>query len=64
MPGCAVLDAHNSIGMVSGYRGMKLAMEKARKTGIGYVCVRNSCHFGAGVFTLIWQHEKGCLALP
>ena len=44
----AVLDAHNSIGMVSGYRGMKLAMEKARKTGIGYVCVRNSCHFGAG----------------
>ena len=48
MPGCAVLDAHNSIGMVSGYRGMKLAMEKARKTGIGYVCVRNSCHFGAG----------------
>lgn len=46
--GFAVLDAHNAMGMVSAYRGMHLAMEKARRTGIGYVCVRNSCHFGAG----------------
>lgn len=64
MPGCAVLDAHNSIGMVSGYRGMKLAMEKRVKPVSATSVCATVAILVQGVFTLIWQHEKGCLALP
>ena len=46
-PAWALLDGNSAIGMVSSCKGMDLAIEKARQTGIGYVGVRNSCHFGA-----------------
>jgi L-2-hydroxycarboxylate dehydrogenase (NAD+) len=45
-PTTAVVDAHHSIGMVIGSRSMQLAIDKARKFGMGSVAVRNSTHFG------------------
>lgn len=43
----AILNGNKALGMVSGCRAMKLAIQKARETGIAYVGVHNSCHFGA-----------------
>ena len=43
----AVVDGDSSLGMVTSTFAMKAAIEKARANGIGYVGVRNSCHFGA-----------------
>jgi LDH2 family malate/lactate/ureidoglycolate dehydrogenase len=46
-PAYAIMDGQNGMGMVSAYKAMALACEKAQKTGIGIVTVRNSTHFGA-----------------
>ena len=46
-PAWAIMDGRAAIGMLTGYRAMSLAIGKARACGIGYVGVRNSCHFGA-----------------
>ena len=42
----AVVDGHNGMGMVVGYKSMKMAIEKAREHGMGMVAVRNSTHYG------------------
>lgn len=42
----AVIDAQNSLGLVVANKAMKLAIEKAKKTGIAIVFVRNSSHYG------------------
>jgi LDH2 family malate/lactate/ureidoglycolate dehydrogenase len=42
----ALLDGDRGIGMVIGHRAMELAIDKAKRTGVGIVGVRNSRHFG------------------
>jgi len=47
----AVLDANNGMGHVVGHKAMEMAIEKAKKYGVGMVAVRNSNHYGiAGYF--------------
>jgi L-2-hydroxycarboxylate dehydrogenase (NAD+) len=46
-PGTAVIDAERRLGIMMGPRAMRLAIEKARKVGVGIVTVYNSGHFGA-----------------
>jgi L-2-hydroxycarboxylate dehydrogenase (NAD+) len=46
-PATAVIDAERRLGVMVGPRAMRLAMEKARKVGVGVVAVQNSGHFGA-----------------
>jgi LDH2 family malate/lactate/ureidoglycolate dehydrogenase len=46
-PGTAVIDAGKRLGIIVGPKAMRLAMEKARKVGVGIVTVHNSGHFGA-----------------
>lgn len=43
----AVLDGGHGFGQVAGVRAMDLAVEKARRAGVGVVGVRNSGHLGA-----------------
>ncbi len=43
----ALIDGHAAMGMVSGCKGMELAIEKAKADGLGMTAVRNSNHFGA-----------------
>lgn len=45
-PTTAVVDGHHGMGQVIAYRSMQMAIEKARKYGMGAVAVRNSSHFG------------------
>src|SRR5438445_12981339 len=46
-PGTAVIDAERRLGVIVGPKAMRLAMDKARRVGIGVVTVFNSGHFGA-----------------
>lgn len=43
----ALIDGDRGMGLITGHRAMRLAIEKARQTGVGSVAVRNSRHFGA-----------------
>jgi len=57
-PATAVVDGHNGMGHVIGFRSMKLAIEKAGKYGMGMVTVRNSTHYGfAGYYPLMAVRE-------
>jgi LDH2 family malate/lactate/ureidoglycolate dehydrogenase len=49
-PISAVLDANKAMGQVTSVNAMKLAIEKARKSGCGMVTVRNSNHYGIASF--------------
>ncbi|MFX1574748.1 MAG: Ldh family oxidoreductase [Promethearchaeota archaeon] len=50
----AVIDGHCGMGHVIAYKAMKLAIEKAKKYGLGAVAVKNSTHFGiAGYYSLM-----------
>lgn len=46
-PGTAVIDAERRLGCVVGPKAMRLAVDKARRVGVGAVTVHTSGHFGA-----------------
>lgn len=51
-PVSATIEGNNGMGQLLGIRAMKLAMEKAKRSGVGMVTVRNSNHYGiAGYYT-------------
>src|SRR5512136_3024496 len=53
-PITALLDGGAALGQVAGKQGMNLAIEKAKKNGMGFVAVRNSNHYGiAGYYSLM-----------
>jgi len=54
----ALVDGHHGMGHVIAYRAMRLAMDKARRYGLGAVAVRNGTHFGiAGYYPLMAAAE-------
>jgi len=57
-PTTAVLDGGNGMGMVVGHHAMNMAIDKARRYGLGAVAVRNSSHYGvAGYYPLMAVNE-------
>lgn len=62
-PAFAVIDAKNAMGMVASHIGMKKAMELAKKSGIGFVAVKNSCHFGAAGYYANMAASEGMIGL-
>ena len=55
----AVIDGHHGMGMVISTYCMNLAIEKAKKYGMGMVVARNSTHYGiAGYYTLMACQEN------
>lgn len=57
-PTTAVVDGHNGMGQVIAQRSMRLALDKAKKYGMGMVVVRNSNHYGiAGYYALMAEAE-------
>lgn len=74
-PAWAIVDAHYAMPPAVSYRSMELAMRKAKATGIGYVGVKHSSHYGAAGFyaNLAVQHDMfglsmcnvdPCMAVP
>lgn len=57
-PVSALMDGHFAMGQLTAARAMETAMEKAKKTGVGLVAVRNSSHYGiAGYYPLMAARE-------
>ncbi len=57
-PTTAVIDGHLGMGQVIAYRAMRMAIDKARRYGMGAVAVRNSSHFGiAGYYPMMAVRE-------
>jgi LDH2 family malate/lactate/ureidoglycolate dehydrogenase len=57
-PATAVADGHDGMGQVIGKRAMRMAIEKAKKFGLGMVAVRNSTHYGiAGYYATMATGE-------
>lgn len=46
-PAWAIVDGNSGLGVVTAVFAMNAAIAKAKAAGVGYVGVRNSCHFGA-----------------
>ena len=59
----AVVDGHNGMGQVIGYKSMKMAIEKAKKYGMGMVAVRNSCHYGIAGYYASMACKEGCIGM-
>jgi L-2-hydroxycarboxylate dehydrogenase (NAD+) len=58
-PTTAVVDGHNGMGHVISYKSMQMAIDKAKKYGMGMVAVRNSTHYGfAGYYPLMATKEN------
>ena len=62
-PAFAIMDAQYSMGMVPSYKAMEMACEKAKKTGIALVTVKNSTHFGAAGYYANMAARCGMLGL-
>jgi L-2-hydroxycarboxylate dehydrogenase (NAD+) len=55
----ALVDGHHGMGHVIAYRSMRMAIDKARRYGLGAVTVRNGTHFGiAGYYPLMAAEEE------
>ncbi|MDD4011385.1 MAG: Ldh family oxidoreductase [Sphaerochaetaceae bacterium] len=59
----AVLDGHNGMGHVVGFKAMNMAIEKARKYGIGMVVARNSNHYGIAGYYATMATKAGMIGL-
>lgn len=62
-PTTAVVDGHDGMGQVIGYRAMNMAIEKAKKYGMGMVAVRNSCHYGIAGYYATMATKAGCIGM-
>ncbi len=62
-PTTAVVDGHNGMGQVVGHRCMSMAIEKAKKYGMGMVTARHSTHFGIAGYYVTMATKAGCLGL-
>ncbi|MBR6335281.1 MAG: Ldh family oxidoreductase [Clostridia bacterium] len=59
----AVVDGHNGMGQVIGTKSMQMAIDKAKKYGMGMVVVRNSCHYGIAGYYTSMATKAGCIGL-
>lgn len=59
----AVVDGHDGMGQVIGKRAMQMAIDKAKKYGLGMVVVRNSCHYGIAGYYATQATEQGCIGM-
>ena len=62
-PSFAILNGNKAVGMVSAYKAMELAIKKAKETGVAYVGVKNSCHFGAAGYYANLAAKEGLIGL-
>ena len=62
-PTTAVIDGHDGMGHVIGYKSMKMAIEKAKEFGMGMVVVRNSTHYGIAGYYPLMAIEEGMIGI-
>jgi LDH2 family malate/lactate/ureidoglycolate dehydrogenase len=59
----AVVDGHDGMGQVIGKRSMQLAIDKAKKHGLGMVVVRNSTHYGIAGYYATMATKAGMIGI-
>lgn len=62
-PSTAVLDGDSGLGLVVGPEAMKIAIDKAKKVGSGWVSVRNSNHFGIAGYHSMLALQDDCIGI-
>ena len=62
-PTTAVVDGHDGMGQVIGYKSMRMAIDKAKEYGMGMVVVRNSCHYGIAGYYPSMACKEGCIGM-
>lgn len=62
-PTTAVVDGHDGMGQVIGYKSMNMAIEKAKKYGMGMVAARNSCHYGIAGYYATMATKAGMIGI-
>lgn len=62
-PTTAVIDGHDGMGQVISYKSMQMAIDKAKKYGMGMVAVRNSCHYGIAGYYASMATKAGCIGM-
>jgi ureidoglycolate dehydrogenase (NAD+) len=62
-PGWALIDGHDAMPMVTSTLAMRTAIAKARATGIAYVGVYHSGHFGAAGYYAVMAALEGLIGL-
>lgn len=62
-PTTAVVDGHDGMGQVIGYKAMRMAIDKAKEYGMGMVVVRNSCHYGIAGYYPSMACKEGCIGI-
>lgn len=60
---CAVIDADDGMGQLASIDAMNLAIEKAKKYGVGLVSVRNSNHFGIAGYYSMMAAKQGFMGI-
>jgi LDH2 family malate/lactate/ureidoglycolate dehydrogenase len=60
-PSTATLNADGALGLVSALHAMRIAIEKARICGSGWVAVRNSNHFGIAAHHALMAAREGMI---
>lgn len=62
-PTTAVVDGHHGMGHVIAHRAMTMAIDKAKKYGLGMVAVRNSTHYGIAGYWVTMATQKGMIGV-
>lgn len=62
-PVSAVIEGNDGMGQLLGYKAMNLAIEKAKKTGMAIVTVRNSNHYGIAGYYAKMACKEGLIGM-
>jgi L-2-hydroxycarboxylate dehydrogenase (NAD+) len=62
-PSTAVVDGDGALGLVAGPKAMRIAMEKARNVGTGWVSVKNSNHYGIAGYHAMMALEEDMIGI-
>ena len=62
-PVSAVFDGHNGMGQLISYRAMETAIKKAHQTGVAFVSVRNSNHYGIAGYYAQMAAKEGLIGI-
>ncbi|MCA9112560.1 MAG: Ldh family oxidoreductase [Planctomycetaceae bacterium] len=61
-PSWGIVDGQSALGQVASLFSIRLAMQKARETGVAYVGLRNSGHIGAAGYFAAMAAREGFIA--
>lgn len=57
----ALVDGHLGLGLYIGPQCMQMAIDKAKKYGVGFVAVKNSTHYGIAGYYATMASKAGCV---